>query len=79
MSLALVDGLHIRVLCDACHKASAEVCTRKDLPTMARVAAVRELKAAGWRHDPGRIARPKTLDDMERDGSGRWYCPECGR
>ena len=46
---------------------------------MARVAAVRKFKASGWHHDPGQYGRPKAIDDAERDGSGRWYCPECGQ
>jgi len=79
VALAVVDGIHIRVTCDACRSANAEVCTRRDLPVMARVAASRKFREVGWHHDPGDSMRAKTLEQIERDGSGRWYCPECGR
>lgn len=76
MALAVVQAAHLRVVCDACRRSSAEVCGKRDLPVMARVAAVRKFKSVGWHHDPGRA---KTLDEAEREGSGRWFCPECGR
>jgi len=78
MPLVPVDASHIRVTCDACRKNSAEVCGRRDPPVMARVAAVRKFRAQGWHHDPGSPSRTKTLEESERDGAGRWYCPECG-
>jgi hypothetical protein len=73
--LAVIEAAHLRVTCDACRTATAEVCGKRDLPTMARVAAIRKFRAAGWHHDPGNV-RAK---DAGRDGLGRWYCPECGR
>ncbi|HZU84907.1 MAG TPA: hypothetical protein VE987_18375 [Polyangiaceae bacterium] len=77
MALALVDSLHVRVYCDGCRSATAEVCSQRDLPVMARVAAIRKFRAAGWHHDPGYHSRSKTLEQVQRDGSGRWYCPQC--
>ncbi len=79
MALAVVQAAHLRVVCDGCRRASAEVCGKRDVPVMARVAAVRKFKSVGWHHDPGQYGRAKTLDDAEREGSGRWYCPECRR
>lgn len=80
VALAPVDAWHIRVVCDACRTASAEVCGKRDLPVAATVSAVRKFEAAGWHHDPGgRHLRQKTLDDAERTGAGRWYCPDCGK
>jgi hypothetical protein len=79
MALAVVQAAHLRVVCDACRRTSAEVCGKRDLPVMARVAAVRKFKASGWHHDPGQYGRAKTRDEAEREGAGRWYCPECGR
>jgi hypothetical protein len=76
---AFIDAAHLRVTCDACRSSSAEVCGKRDPPVMARVAAMRKFKASGWHHDPGSYARTKTLEEAERDGSGRWYCPSCGR
>lgn len=79
MGLLLVEAAHIRVICDACRTSSAEVCGHRDLPVMARVAAMRKFKGVGWHHDPGSHGRPKTVEQAERDGSGRWYCPTCAR
>lgn len=70
---------HIRVLCDACRTASAEVCGKRDLPVMARVAAIRKFKAVGWHHDPVRHASVRAERDSEATGSGRWYCPTWAR
>jgi hypothetical protein len=77
--LAVVYSTHVRVLCDACETATAEVYGARDLPVMATVAAVRKFKSVGWHHDPGRDLRAKLVDDAERTGWGRWYCPKCGR
>jgi hypothetical protein len=79
MALAVVDGIHIRVTCDGCRSATAEVCSRRDLPVVARVAAIRKFRATGWHHDAGYHARLKTQEQIDRDGAGRWYCPECGK
>jgi len=79
MPLVLVEASHVRVLCDACRTTSAEVCGRRDLPVMARVAAVRKFKAVGWHHDAGEHTRTTTLEQVQRDGSGRWYCPGCAK
>jgi hypothetical protein len=46
-----VEAAHIRVTCDGCGSNTAEVCGKRDLPTMARVAAVRKFLAVGWQHD----------------------------
>ena len=46
---------------------------------MARVAAVRKFKAVGWHNNPGEHARAKTLEQVQREGGGRWYCPTCAR
>ncbi len=65
MALEPIEAAHLRVTCD--------------LPVMARVAAVRKFKAAGWHNDPGEHARTRTLEQVQRDGGGRWYCPACAR
>jgi hypothetical protein len=72
---------YIRVTCDACGVSMADVCGKPDLPVMVRVAAIRKFKTAGWHHDPGTHARTKTLEEVQfqRDGTGKWYCPTCGR
>jgi hypothetical protein len=75
--LALVDASHIRVVCDAC-RASAEICGKRDPPVAATVSAVRKFKSVGWHHDVGRSPRQRTVEDAERTGAGRWYCPRCG-
>lgn len=79
MPLRWVEATHVRVQCDACRAETAEVCGRRELPATATVAAVRELRAAGWHHDPGSHLRQKLIDDAERTGAGSWYCPACGR
>ena len=78
MPLRLVDATHVRVLCDACRSETAEVCGRRDAPPAAMAAAVRKLRAAGWHQDPGSSLRQKLVEDAERTGTGRWYCPKCG-
>jgi hypothetical protein len=76
----LIEAAHLRVICDACRTASAEVCGKRDLPVMARVAAVRKFKAVGWHHDPGRNhSSARSEKEAETSGSGRWYCPTCAR
>ena len=77
MPLCVVEASHIRVVCDACRTGSAEVCGKRDLPVAARVAACRKFRAVGWHHDPGSERRSRVLDQAEREGSGRWYCPTC--
>ena len=77
--LAPLDACHIRVVCDACRVASAEVCGKRDLPIAATVSAIRKFKANGWHHDAGQNMRQKSVEDAERTGSGRWYCPACSR
>lgn len=79
MPLQLVEAAHLRVTCDACRTASAEVCGKRDLAVMARVAAVRKFKEVGWHNDPGEYARAKTLEQVQQEGGGRWYCPICAR
>jgi hypothetical protein len=75
---AVVDACHIRVVCDGC-RTSAEVCGKRDPPVAAVVSAVRKFKATGWHHDVGRNLRQRSIEDAERTGAGRWYCPSCGR
>jgi hypothetical protein len=80
MALQLVEAAHVRVVCDGCRSATAEVCGKRDLPVMARVAAMRKFKAVGWHHDPGhRHTSARAEKDSESSGSGRWYCPACAR
>ena len=80
MALQVIEAAHIRVACDACHTATAEVCRKRDLPVAARVAAIRKFKEVGWHHDPGRDYRSARAEkDAETTGSGRWYCPTCAR
>jgi len=78
--LQVVEAAHVRVTCDTCRTASAEVCGKRDVPTMARVAAMRKLKAVGWHPDPGgQRSSARAERDSEASGSGRWYCPTCAR
>jgi hypothetical protein len=79
MPLFIVESTHVRVVCDACRTQTAEVCGKRDLPVMARVAALRKFKSVGWHHDPGSTNRSHAREQAERDGSGRWYCPTCAR
>jgi hypothetical protein len=80
VALQLVETAHIRVTCDSCSTATAEVCGKRDLPVMARVAAVRKFKAVGWHHDPShRHTSARAVNESESDGAGRWYCPACAR
>jgi hypothetical protein len=78
--LSMLEAAHLRVTCDSCRTASAEVCGKRDLPVMARVAAVRKFKAVGWHHDPGRHhTSARAENNSESIGSGRWYCPQCSK
>ncbi len=77
--LETLGAAHIRVTCDACRSADAEVCGKRDLPLMARVAAVRKFRAAGWRHEAPEYVRTEALRDARLDGLGRWFCPTCAR
>ena len=79
MPLESLSAAHIRVTCDACRSADAEVCGKRDLPLMARVAAVRKFRAAGWRHEPHEYTRTEDLAAARIDGLGRWFCPACAR
>ena len=79
MPLQTIEAAHLRVVCDACRTATAEVCGKRDLPIAARIAAMRKFKAVGWHHDAGSDRRARVLEQMEREGSGRWYCPTCAR
>jgi hypothetical protein len=80
VSLQAIEAAHISVTCDSCRTETAEVCGKRDPPTMARVAAVRKFKAAGWHHDAGRRhPSARAEKDAETSGSGRWYCPNCAR
>ena len=79
MPLLLVEATHVRVVCDACRSATAEVCGKRELPMLAKVTAAQRFRTHGWHHDPGTHARVRALEQAERDGSGRWYCPKCAR
>ncbi|HEY8089733.1 MAG TPA: hypothetical protein VIF09_17855 [Polyangiaceae bacterium] len=80
MPLTVLEAAHLRVTCDSCRTRSAEVCGKRDLPAMARVAAVRKFKSVGWHHDAGvRQTSVRAEIDSDASGSGRWYCPECSR
>jgi hypothetical protein len=79
MPLVLVESTHVRVICDACRSASAEVCAKRDLDVTAKIGAVPKFKRAGWHHDPGRHGRVRALEMADREGAGRWYCPTCAR
>jgi hypothetical protein len=79
MGLQTIEAAHVRVTCDACRATTAEVCGKRDLPFSARIAAMRKFKALGWHHDPGTSGRVRVIEEAEREGSGRWYCPGCAR
>jgi hypothetical protein len=79
MSLQTVQAAHLRVVCDGCGSATAEVCGKRDPPVMARVAAVRKFKAVGWHNDPPARASARAEKDADASGYGRWYCPACAR
>ena len=80
MALQVIEAAHIRVTCDACRTATAEVCGKRDLPVAARVAAIRKFKEVGWHHDPSRNhGSVRAEREAEASGWGRWYCPSCGR
>jgi hypothetical protein len=79
MPLMQVEATHLRVVCDACHVASAEVCAKRTVALAARIAAVPRFRAAGWHNDVGEYTRARALDEARREGSGKWYCPECAR
>jgi hypothetical protein len=75
-AVALLDtpGAHVRVACDNCRVADAEVCCLRETGNAARKLAVEKLKRAGWHHDP---ARTRDRYDGQTIGGGRWYCPSC--
>ena len=80
MTIEVVSAAHVRVTCDGCKAASAELCGRRELEVFARTEAVPKFRKAGWHHDPGsRGRRERTIASAEADGSGRWYCPECAK
>jgi hypothetical protein len=79
MPLIVVEATHVRVVCDSCRTATAETCGKRELVLAATVTAARRFRASGWHHDPGRDVRTRALEQAERDGSGRWYCPACAR
>jgi hypothetical protein len=74
--LQVVEAVHVRVTCDGCQKATAEVCAKRELGPAARASAVRKFRDVGWHHDPS-THRSREHDMALRDGSGRWYCPTC--
>ncbi|HLK36145.1 MAG TPA: hypothetical protein VKU41_05290, partial [Polyangiaceae bacterium] len=75
-----LEATHVRVVCDGCRSASAESCGKRDVPTLARIAAVKRFRDFGWHHDPGRRhLSARSENDSEIHGTGRWYCPTCAR
>jgi hypothetical protein len=75
----VVEASHVRVICDACREATAEVCGRRELVVSLKMTAVPKFKKAGWHHDPGEYGRMRSLEQAQREGTGRWYCPGCAR
>jgi hypothetical protein len=72
MGLSIREAAHVRVTCDGCQTATAEVCGKRNPTTMAREAAVTKFKAVGWHHDPGRHhGSARAENDAESSGSGR--------
>lgn len=67
MALQVIEAAHVRVTCDACRTASAEVCGKRDLPVMACVAAIRKFKAVGWHNDPGAVPGPASEGRCQSD------------
>jgi hypothetical protein len=83
MSLATIEASHIRVTCDRCG-VTAEVCGRRDLPVMARVASVKKFLSIGWHQDrpasaPRRTISARADKESAEMGNGKWYCPGCAR
>ncbi len=77
--LKLVEACHVRVVCDGCGQASAELCCKREQGLAAKQSAAPRFRSAGWHHDPGRHASARAESESERAGSGRWYCPACAR
>jgi hypothetical protein len=69
--------MHVRIVCDGCRAASAEVCGKRDLPVTVRASAVPKFRKAGGHHDAGSQGWVREWEHAEREGSGRWYCPNC--
>jgi hypothetical protein len=67
-----LPGTHTRIICDACGKASADVCGKRDEVSVARANAVASFEAQYWRCDPGRRGHAPRWA-----GDGKWYCPAC--
>ncbi len=80
--LTTIEAAHIRVQCDSCG-VTAEVCGRRDLPVMARVASIRKFHSIGWHLDPAypalRSASARSAAEAAEMGDGRWYCPGCAK
>jgi hypothetical protein len=79
MPLASIHAVHVRVTCDGCQKASAELCAKRELEVTAKMSAVPKFLRAGWHHDAGTQTRVREWERDQRDGNGRWYCPACAR
>jgi len=79
MALRIVEGLHVRVTCDACHRVTAELCGKRELEVSARQRAVINFRRGGWHHDAAAYGRAKGLERADVYGSGKWYCPECAK
>jgi hypothetical protein len=77
--LQLVEATHVRVVCDRCNGASAELCGKRKRADDARAAAMRSFLKHGWHHDPGLRSSARATEAGERGGSGRWYCPACAK
>jgi hypothetical protein len=83
MGLSVVEARHVRVTCDACRTASAEICGRRELAISVRASAVPRFEKAGWHFDVASSAsdggggRLREWERARREGMGRWYCPTC--
>ena len=74
MPLSTVNASHVRVVCDACRSASAEVCGRRELEVFARTEAVGKFRRAGWHNDSGYGGR-KDEGTRRSDGVGPLVLP----
>ena len=78
MPLQTIEAFHVRVTCVAC-RATAEVCGKRELEALVRATAVPKFERAGWNQDIGEYTRTSAMDMARRDGTGKWYCPQCAR
>jgi hypothetical protein len=76
MPIRIIEATHVEVKCELC-STTLQLCCKRDLQPVALANAVERFQKAGWHHDP--VARgnwrTKSTEQIEREGSGRWYCP----